>query len=158
MRAGQLLSMDRKLQILLVAGVFITIILYTVNIYLAGIALVLIVTLVMSLMIMQDSTFLPDIVAELSEDSKAVVIRNSGNAVAKNVHVALVPVNVEFDLPSLAVEETRVHQTGQMMDKVKVVISFENEKGTTFSRTYQVSALGESFDPLKPMIPIFGYK
>jgi len=158
MRAGQLLSMDRKPLILLVAGILITIFLYTVNIYLAGIAFVLIVTLVMSLMIMQDSTFLPDIVAELSEDSKAVVIRNSGNAVAKNVHVALVPVNVEFDLPSLGVEETHLHQTGQMMDKVKVVISFTSEKGTTFSRTYQLSALGGSFDPLKPMIPIFGYK
>ena len=158
MRAGQLLSMDRKLLILLVAGILITIFLYTVNIYLAGIAFVLIVTLVMSLMIMQDSTFLPDIVVELSEDSKAVVIRNSGNAMAKNVHVALVPANVEFDLPSLGVEETHIHQTGQMMDKVKVVISFTNEKGTPFSRTYQLSALGGSFDPLKPMIPIFGYK
>lgn len=150
--------MDRKLQILLVAGILITIILYTVNIYLAGIAFVLIVTLGMSLMIMQDSTFLPDIVAELSEDSRAVIIRNSGNAIAKNVHVALVPINIEFDKPSLAIEETLLHQTGQMMDTVKVVISFENEKGTPFSRTFQLSALGGSFDPLKPMIPIFGYK
>lgn len=150
--------MDRKLQILLVAGILITILSFLINIYLAGIVFMLLVAIVMSLMIMQDSTFLPDIVAELSEDAKAVVIRNPGNAKAKNVHVALVPINIEFDLPFLDVEATHLHPMGQMIENVKVVISFENEQGTAFSRTYRLSSLGEGFEPLKPMMPLFNWK
>ena len=150
--------MDRKLQILLVAGILITILSLLVSIYLAGFVFILLVAAVMSLMIMQDSTSLPDLVAELSEDAKAVVIRNSGNAVATKIHVALVPANIEFDLPFLAVEATHLHPVGQMIEEVKVVIRFENEQGTTFSRTYHLSSTGDSFEPLKPMIPLFGWK
>jgi hypothetical protein len=45
-----------------------------------------------------------------------------------------------------------------MVEEVKVVIRFQNEKGTSFSRTYRLSALEGGFEPLKPMIPIFGWK
>jgi hypothetical protein len=158
MRAGQLLSMDRKLQILIVAGIILTILLLFINIYAAGIVFVLLVAIAMSLMIMQDSTALPDIVGELSDDAKAVIIRNSGNAMAMKIHVALVPINVEFDLPFLDVEATHLHPVGQMIEEVKVVIRFENEQGTTFSRTYRLSSLGDGFEPLKPMMPLFGWK
>ena len=158
MRAGQLLSMDRKLQILLVAGILITILSLLVSIYLAGFVFILLVAAVMSLMIMQDSTSLPDLMAELSEDAKTIVIRNSGNAVATNIHVALVPANIEFDLPFLDVEATHQHPLDQMIIEVKVVIRFENEQGTHFSHTYPLSSLGNRFEPLKPMFPLFGWK
>jgi len=158
MRAGQLLSMDRKLQILLVAGIIITLLLLSINIYVAGIVFVILAVITMSFMIMQDSTFLPDIVAELSDDAKAVVIRNSGNAMATKIHVALVPENIEFDLPFLAAEATHLHPLGKMIEDVKVVIRFENEQGTPFSRTYRLSAMGDGFEPLKPMMPLFGWK
>ncbi|MCK9579902.1 MAG: hypothetical protein M0Q92_05560 [Methanoregula sp.] len=150
--------MDRKLQILLGAGIIITIISLLVSIYLAGVVFIILVAIVMSMLIMQDTTFLPDIMAEFSDDAKSVVIRNSGNAVAMKIHVAIVPTNIEFDLHSLAVEATYLHPLGQMCEEVKVAVSFENEKGTTFSRTYRLSSLGGGFEPLKPMIPIFGWK
>jgi hypothetical protein len=158
MPAGQLLSMDRNVQILILAGVIVTLLLLLVSFHMAGIVFVLLVVIVMSLMIMKDSASLPDVVAELSEDAKAVIIRNSGNAVAEKIHVAVVPVNTEFDLPSLAVDGTHDHPLGQMVEEVKVVIRFQNEKGTSFSRTYRLSALEGGFEPLKPMIPIFGWK
>ncbi len=158
MRAGQLLSMDRKLQILLVAGAIITFLSLLISIYIAGIVVILVVTLVMSLYIMQDSTFLPDIVAEMSDDAKAIIIRNAGNSPAIGIHVSIVPVGTEFNIPSLAADETFRHQDEKMMDEVKVVISFENEKGTPYSRTYRLSALEGGYDPIKPMIPIFGWK
>ncbi len=150
--------MDRKLQILLVAGIIITLFSLVGSIYIAGVIFLLFTVVIMSVMIMQDSTFLPDIVAELSDDAKAIILRNPGNAVAMKIHVALVPVNVEFDIPSLAAEETYRHPTGQMMEEVKVVIRFENEKGTKFSHTYRLSALGDDFEPLKPMMPLFNWK
>jgi len=150
--------MDRKLQILLVAGIILTILLIFINIYVAGIVFVLLGAIVMSLMIMRDSSSMTDIVAELNEDSKAIVIRNSGNAIATKIHVALVPMNVEFDLPFLDVEATHLHPVEQMVEEVKVVIRFENEQGTIFTRTYRLSSMGEGFEPLKPMMPLFGWK
>jgi hypothetical protein len=45
-----------------------------------------------------------------------------------------------------------------MVEEVKVVVRYENEKGHPFSCTESLSSHGEKFDPLKPMIPVFGYK
>lgn len=150
--------MDRKLQILLVAGIIVTIAAFLINIYLAGIIFVILVAIIMSLMIMQDTRCLPDIAAELKSDAKGIIIRNSGNAIARMIHVALVPVNIEFDVPSLAADEVFEYELDTMINEVKVVIRFENELGNTFTRTFQLSSIGESYEPLKPMIPLFGWK
>jgi hypothetical protein len=150
--------MDRKLQALLIAGVIITAILFLFNVYAAGIFFVILVAVAMSYFIMQDSTFLPDVVAELEEHAKGIVIRNTGNALAKKIHVALVPENIEFDIASLEAEEMSVYSLERMVEEVKVVITFENEKGNTFSRSYRLNAYGDNFEPLKPMIPLFKWK
>jgi hypothetical protein len=150
--------MDRKIQILTGAGLIITFIAFLFSIYAAGIVFIILVVLVMSLLIMQDSTHLPDVVAELRADAKGIILYNTGNAPALDVHVALVPENIEFDLPSLAVEESHTHPVEKMIEEIKVVVTFKNEKGNAFSRIYRLSAIGEPFDPLKPMIPVFHYK
>jgi hypothetical protein len=150
--------MDRKLQILLIAGIVITAVIFLFNIYAAGIFFVILVAIAMSYFIMQDSTCLPDVVAELKEDAKAVVLRNTGNAPALKIHIALVPENIEFDLPVLEVEESHVHPMDRMIEDVKVVVTFENEKGNAFSRSYRLNAYGDNFEPLKPMIPLFKWK
>jgi hypothetical protein len=153
-----MVSMDRKIQILLVAGILVTIAAFLINVYLAGIIALILVALIMSLMIMQDSTFHPDIVAELRDDARGVIIRNTGNATASDIHVALVPADIEFDLPRLEADDVHLYTLDKMIEEVKVVVSFRNEKGDTFSHSYQLSAYGESFEPLKPMIPIFKWK
>ncbi len=150
--------MDRKIQILIVAGILATIIAFIFSIYAAGIVFIILIVLVMSMLIMNDTAHLPDIVAELSDDAKAVILRNNGNTGAVKIHVALVPQNIEFDIPSLGVEERYTHPVQSMIQEVKAVITFENEQGNHFSRTYKLSSCGESFEPLRPMIPIFGWK
>jgi uncharacterized protein (DUF58 family) len=150
--------MDRKIQLLLVSGIVITLIVFLINIYIAGIVFIILVALLMSLTIMEDSTFLPAVTAELREDAKAVVIRNTGNATAVKIHVALVPLNVEYDLAALDADKAHEYPLEKMIEEVKAVVSFENEKGITFSHSYQLSAYGSGYDPLKPMIPIFQWK
>jgi uncharacterized protein (DUF58 family) len=150
--------MDRKIQLLLVSGIVITLIVFLINIYVAGVVFIILVALLMSLAIMQDSTFLPAVTAELREDAKAVVIRNTGNATAVKIHVALVPLNAEYDLAALDVDQAHEYPLEKMIEEVKVVVSFENEKGGTFSHAYQLSAYGSGDDPLKPMIPLFNWK
>jgi len=150
--------MNRETQVVLVSGLLVTCILWFFSIYAAAIAFVVLVAIVMSLAIMQDSASLPDIVADLRQDAKAVIVRNPGNADARNIHVALVPLNIEFDLPSLPADGSYEYAFGTMIGEVKAVITFENDKGDGFTRSYQLSSSKEPFEPLKPMIPLFHWK
>ncbi|MCK9632615.1 MAG: hypothetical protein M0R30_13365 [Methanoregula sp.] len=151
--------MDRKIPLLLVSGIILTLILFFfINVYAAGIVFILIVTLAMSLFIMQDSGTLPDVVAELREDAKGIIIRNAGNSDAVKVHVALVPVNIEFDITVLAPDQINEYPLEKMIAEVKAVVTFENVMGDAFSRSYKLNADGSGFDPLKPMIPLFRQK
>ena len=149
--------MDNKSKIVLVIGIIITLGLLLFSIYAAGIAFILVITLVMSLQIMQDSVSRPDIVANLAEDAKAVIIKNSGNSPARNIHVALVPLNTEYDVKFLAADESDTHALGSMIQDVKVVVTFENDEKMAFTRSYALSVSGE-YEPFKPMIPVFKWK
>ena len=150
--------MDRKIQLLLVSGIVLTVIVFFINIYAAGIVFITVVALLMSLFIMQDSTSLPDVVAEIREDAKAIIIRNSGNADALKVHVALIPVDLEFDISVLAPDQVNEYPLEKMIKDVKAVITFENVMGEAFSRSYKLSVDGSEYDPLRPMIPLFRQK
>ena len=151
--------MDKKSQIVLVLGIVITLLLYFIfDIYLAGIFFVLAITLFMSMQIMRDSTYLPEVGANLADDAKSIILKNTGNSTALQIHVALVPMNTEYDVPFLAVDETHTFPLDSMIEEVKAVVTFQNEKKGGFSQTYALSALGNEFDPLKPVIPMFKWK
>lgn len=150
--------MDKRTTAVLAAGLLVTLLLLFVDIYLAGIAIILLVVIVMSLMIMQDSTFSPQVDVRLREDAKAIVLTNGGNSPASKIHVALVPMNIEYDVDSLAVDASHEYPLPSMLAEVKVVVSYTNEKGQLFSHSQKLSAAGEEFEPLKPMIPVFGWK
>lgn len=150
--------MDKKTTAVLAAGILVTLLLFLVNIYLAGIALILLVVIVMSVMIMQDTTFLPQVNVRLREDAKAIVLTNGGNSPALKIHVALVPMDIEYDVASLAVDESHEYPLPSMLAEVKVVVTFSNEKGQSYSQSQKLSAAGEEFEPLRPMFPMFGWK
>lgn len=150
--------MDKKITAVLAAGILVTILLYFIDIYLAGIAVIILIAIVMSLLIMRDTAFLPQVNVKLREDAKAIVLSNAGNSPAQKIHVALVPLNLEYSVDSLA--EDRVHEylLPSMVAEVKAVITYTNEKGQQFSHTCRLSSSEEEFEPLKPMIPVFGWK
>lgn len=150
--------MDRNAKILLAGGIVIALILAVVSVYLAGIVFILVIVFVMSQMIMQDTTFQPDISAKLREDAKAVVLTNSGNAVALHIHAALVPLDIEYDVPALAVDASHEYPLGVMAGEIKVVVSYENEKTNRFSGVFMLSSMAPEYDPLKPAFPLFGWK
>lgn len=150
--------MEKNTKILLVLGVLITIVLLFIDIYLAGIACVILITILMSLRIMQDTSGIPEIVAKLREDAKAIILTNTGNARAEKIHVTLVPVNAEFDIPLLEAESTFEFPLNAMFEEIKIVITYKNENGRLFSGSQKLSVFGEEPDLLKPMIPIFKWK
>jgi hypothetical protein len=150
--------MERNSIILLVAGLLITLLLIFINIYLAGIVFILLITILMSLQIMQDTAGIPDIAVHLRDDAKAILLTNKGNARAVKIHGSLVPLNIEFDIPSLDEDATFEFPLNSMVEEVKVAITYKNEKGSPFSKSTMLSSLEEEPDLLKPMIPVFKWK
>jgi hypothetical protein len=150
--------MEKNTKILLALGVFITIFLLFIDIYLAGIAGVILITLLMGVQIMQDTSGIPDIVARFREDGKAIILTNTGNARAEKIHVALVPLNSEFDISSLEVESSFEFSLNAMVEYMKIAITYQNENGRLFSGSSKLSVFGEEPDLLKPMIPLFTWK
>jgi hypothetical protein len=149
--------MDRNQSILIIAGVVLTLIAFLFNIYAGGVVLILLAVIAMSFFIMNETKTLPDVVVELSQNAKVVIVRNSGNADAVNVRVSLVPLNIEYTVQALAADQVNEYPLDAMLPEAKAVVTFENVMGTAFSRSYDLSARG-SYDPLKPMIPLFRYK
>ena len=146
-------------KILLAALLIISLALFLFNIYVGLMALILFIALFMSVEIAQTSKLHPDIEIRLSDDAKGIELRNRGNAAAFNIHVAVVPMNIEFDLPSLQEEEHYRYSFAAMVEQAKVVVTFENERGVRRSESLIVSALaGDENDPLKPVFPLFGWK
>ena len=150
--------MDKRIQIILVLGILITIASLYYDIYLAGILGVIFIAIIMSLMIMQDTTGIPDVVAKLSEDAKSIVLINTGNARAEKIHVTLVPNNIEFDIASLDVDSAYEYSLGTMVQEIKIKITYSNENGRLFSSSKKISVFEEDPDPLKPLIPMFRWK
>jgi hypothetical protein len=150
--------MDKRTTAVLAGGILVTILLFIVSIYLAGIAFIIVIALVMSLLIMKDTLFMPQVEAKLKDDAKAVVLTNTGNSPAVKIHVALVPMDIEFDVPSLDADASYEFAFASMAGEVKVVIGYENQKGQKFTHVRNLSSVGDEFEPLKPMIPLFGWK
>ncbi|RPI37603.1 MAG: hypothetical protein EHM53_10380 [Methanoregulaceae archaeon] len=150
--------MDKRTTAVLAAGILVTLLLLFINLYLAGIALIILVAIIMTLLIMQDTAFRPQVDVRLKDDAKAIILTNGGNSPAVKIHIALVPMNIEYDVGSLAVDASHEYPLPAMVTEVKAVITFENGNGQPFSHSQKLSASGEEWEPLKPMVPVFGWK
>ena len=150
--------MDKRIQIILVLGILITIASAFLDMYLAGIVGVIFIAIIMSLMIMQDTTGIPEVVAKLSEDAKSIVLTNTGNARAEKIHVILIPSNIEFDIDSLDVDSVYEYSLGTMVQEIKIKITYSNENKRLFSSSKKLSVFDEDPDILRPLIPMFKWK
>jgi hypothetical protein len=150
--------MDKRLQVILVLGIIITIVSAFLDMYLAGIVGVIFIAIIMSLMIMQDTTGVPEVVVKLSDEAKSIILTNTGNARAEKIHVTLIPSNAEFDIASLDVDSTYEYSLGSMVQEIKIKITWSNENKRLFSSSKKVSVFDEDPDLLRPMVPMFKWK
>jgi hypothetical protein len=150
--------MKRNQIAIIVIGLIISTILAIINIFVGGIAFILVLVLAMSFQIMQDTYILTELVVSLSENAKGITVINKGNTVIRNIEVSLVPIGIEFGVPQLSVEGTFTYELPQMLSEVKAVVQFEDTAGQRYSRNFQLSALHSNDDILKPMFPLFGWK
>jgi hypothetical protein len=151
--------MERKYIVYIIIPLLISVILLIVNLYLGLIVLVIAIALGMSIFIMQDSRYHPELVVRLTDEAKGVEVRNRGNAAAIHIHVSIVPLDIDFDVPDLREEAVYTYQHNSMISTAKAVVNYDNEKGETFSKIFPLSALGmDDDDLLKPMFPVFKWK
>ena len=150
--------MEKNIKIIFILGIVITLVSLYYNIYLGGIVGMFFIAIMMSLLIMQDSTGIPDIVPTIKDDAKGIVLTNTGNARAEKIHVTIVPNNIEFEIPSLEVDASYEFPFRDMIQEIKVVITFANENQRQFSISRKLSIFGEEPDLLKPMFPTFKWK
>jgi hypothetical protein len=150
--------MDKRIQVILILGIIITIVSAFLDMYLAGIVGVIFIAIIMSLMIMQDTTGIPEVVVKLSDEAKSIILTNKGNARAEKIHVTLIPGNVEFDIPSLDMDSSYEYSLGSMVQEIKIKITFSNENGRLFSSSKKLSVFDEEPDLLRPMVPMFKWK
>jgi hypothetical protein len=151
--------MERNYKVILGAALIICVILLIIDIYIGAIAFVIFIALLMSAWIMGDSWMHPNVTASLKNEAKSVEFKNTGNAPAYAIHVAIIPHDIELDIPLLKEDEKYLYAFGNMISEAKVVVSFENEDKNRFSKTYLLSATAKSDDDLlKPTFPIFKWK
>ena len=102
---------------------------------------------------------IPELTARLGPDAKKIIIRNSGNIPATEIHVAVVPLDIEYDIAEIPADEERTHSAEHMIPEGKVYITWKDAGGHEFSHESTISALsrGEE-DLLKPIFPMFDPK
>jgi hypothetical protein len=151
---------SRQSLLIIIIGAIACIVSAFIDIFLAlGVAVVVGVVYMM-LWIMQDAAYLPHVVCSLSEDAKSIIVRNIGTAPARKIHVALVPLDIEFDIREIQPDEEEIFTLEKMIQQAKVVVRYSPvESDSVIENSYPISSVdGGEYDPLKPMFPIFGWK
>ena len=156
LRRSNPVSMEKNQKIILVAGVLITLGLLVIDVFFALIAFVCVLALLMTIHIMGETGNYLLIAAELAEDARGVIISNTGTGEARNIHVTLVPLDLDFDIASLKPDEASRFELEAMVTEAKAIITYEDTTGQKQTRTYPLSAL--SSDLLKPMFPVFEHR
>jgi hypothetical protein len=151
------------LVLVLLAAVAATLLGGPEGIYVGLVIVVVDLVLLMGFVISNTSkTFkkIPKLTAHLKEDAKGVIIRNHGERVAVRIHTALVPINIEFDVPRLDPGQTFEFATEEMIPEAKAVMTYEDDEGAAYSHSTHLAALGidEEEDLLKPAFPMFDWK
>lgn len=150
--------MDKVPLLILAAGaVFGLFSALTAHLFMGLSIFIVLLTAAMCLQIMSETENLPTVTCRLSDDAKSVVVVNGGNAPAEAIHVALVPMNIEFDVETLKADAEYVYALPAMVENVKAVVTYKNSEGREFSRSFKLSSLEED-DPLRPVFPMFSWK
>jgi hypothetical protein len=150
--------MKRNHVAVIVAGLVLSALLAVVSIYLTGIGIILVIALAMSFQIMEDTERLTDLAVGLSENAKSLIIINKGNMLIRNIAVTVIPLNVEFVVPELAVDEKFTFDFHQIINEARAAVEFEDVNGRKYNKSFELSALRSDDDLLKPMMPLFDWK
>ena len=154
--------MNNKILITSVIGaVFVLLTFFFVDAVAAGIILILLLTVIMSLWISEDAARHPhpNISAFLADDAQTIIVENLGTAVATGVQVKIIPEEIRYEIGELAPDQKHQYQLPSMLREGKAAVSWEKKDGNRAEKIFRLSGYGESTaDPLRPSFPLFSWK
>ncbi len=152
----------RQVAAVFIAGIAVFIYLSVNGMFLASIVVMIILAIGMTAYmtrIGKELGDIPELTAKLSPNAKNIIIRNSGNTSAMQIHVAVVPLDIEYDIADIPADDEYTYSLDAMIREAKVVITWKDTMGHTFSHESSISALGKGEDDLlTPMFPMFDVK
>lgn len=151
--------MERIHKIAIIACLAISVILFPVSILLTATGLIITGTLAMAVLISESAGKAVDrplLFAFLGEDGRSFITRNIGNAPALEVHVSVVPSNLEYLIGRIDADNEEKTDCGQLIGKNRIIMEYADESGKRYSKSADLQFKEDcEYDPTKPMIPIF---
>jgi hypothetical protein len=151
--------MEKIYKIAIAICLAISILLFPVSVLLTATGLILTGTLAMVIHITEsagEAIDRPVLFVFLGEDGRSFVIRNIGNAAASEIHVSVVPSNLEYIIDRIDADGEEKTECGQLIGKNRVIIEYADETGKRYSKSEDLRFEDDcEYDPTKPMIPIF---
>lgn len=137
----------------------ISVVLLPFSVILTATGLIITGTLAMAVMVSESAETLvekPILLAFLGEDGRSFILKNIGNVDALDIHISVVPSNLEYLIERLEADTGEKTDCGQLIGKNKVIIDYTDGTGKRYSKTTDLNFRQEcEYDPTKPMIPMF---
>lgn len=145
--------------IVIAACLAVSVLLFPVSVLLTAAGLIITGTLVMAVMVSESAEELvekPIIFAYLGEDGRSFVLKNIGNVDALDIHISVVPSNLEYLIERLGSDTEEITDCGQLIGKNRAIINYTDETGKRYSKSAELKFKEEcEYDPTKPMFPMF---
>lgn len=151
--------MEKIYKIAIAVCLAISVLLFPVSVLLTATGLIITGTLAMVIHITEsagEAIDRPLLFAFLGEDGRSFVIRNVGNAAASEIHVSVVPSNLEYIIDYIDADDEEQTDCGQLIGKNRIIMEYADEAGKRYSKSVDLQFKEDcEYDPTKPMIPIF---
>ncbi|MBN1431590.1 MAG: hypothetical protein JW931_02340 [Methanomicrobiaceae archaeon] len=151
--------MKKNHKVAIVACLALSLLLFPVSVLLTAVGLIITGTLAMSVLISESAETVVDkpiLFAYLGEDGRSFILKNIGNVDALDIHISLVPSNLEFLNKRIEADTEDKTECGQLIGKNRIIVDYTDETGNRYSKTANLNFKDDcEYDPTKPMIPIF---
>jgi len=151
--------MKKNHKFAIATSLIISVVLLPFSVILTAAGLIITGTLAMGIMISESAESLVDrplLFAYLGEDGRSFVLKNMGNIDALDIHVSIVPANLEYLIERIAADIEEKTNCDQLIGKNRIIVNYTDKTGTRYSKSADLSFNEEcDYDPTQPMIPLF---
>ncbi|GEM_PF-4663246 len=139
--------------------IIFSVLLSPVSPILTVIGLILSGTLAMAFAISESAEKIMDkplLFAYLGDDGRSFILKNIGDADALDIHISIIPSNLEYLFEHLGADSEEKTDCGRLLGKNRIILNYSDEDGKRYKKTAELGFREEcEYDPIKPMFPLF---
>lgn len=143
----------------LAACILVSVLLFTVSFLLTVMGLIITGTIAMTFMISESAEGIVDkplIYAYLGDDGRSFILKNIGNVDALEIHISIVPSNLEYHIGRIDPDDEEKTDCGRLIGKNRIILDYSDKDGKKYKRTAELVFTEDcEYDPTKTMIPLF---